>query len=74
MARLRCPSCSSENTWAKYIHDPCPGAPAGKTEWEAEAEGATPTGTPYPKPCPHPNDGTMTNAASVTCHDCNNQW
>jgi hypothetical protein len=74
MARLRCPNCDSENTWAQYVHDPCPGSAAGKTEWESEAEGATPTGTPYPKPCPHPNDGTMTNASSVTCRDCAHIW
>ena len=54
MARLQCPNCSSENTWAQYVHDPCPKSPTGKTEWEAQAEGATPDGRPYPSPCPAP--------------------
>ncbi|HTW92348.1 MAG TPA: hypothetical protein VMH22_11635 [bacterium] len=74
MARLQCPACSSENTWAHYVHEPCPNTPTGKTEWEAEAVGATPSGVPYPSPCPAPLDGTMTQASNVTCRDCNNQW
>ena len=74
MAKLRCPSCSSENTWAQYVHQPCPNAPTGKTEWEAQAIGATPDGMPEPMPCPTPNDGTMTRASSVTCKDCGHRW
>jgi hypothetical protein len=74
MARLKCPTCQNENTWATYIHDPCPKAPTGKTTWEAPAEGATPDSDPYPLPCPAPLDGTMTPASNVVCRDCNHQW
>jgi hypothetical protein len=74
MARLQCPNCSSENTWARYVHEPCPTGPNGKTEWETEAVGATPDGTPLPSPCPTPLDGTMTNASSVMCRDCAHIW
>jgi hypothetical protein len=74
MARLKCPNCASENTWAQYAHDPCPNAPSGKTTWEAPAEGPTPDGMPYPSPCPTPLDGTMTAASSVTCRDCAHIW
>jgi hypothetical protein len=74
MARLQCPNCSSQNTWAQYVHEPCPNSPTGKTEWEAQAEGATPDGTPFPSPCPAPNDGTMTQASNVKCKDCEHQW
>jgi hypothetical protein len=74
MARLQCPSCGSENTWAKYVHDPCPNSSSGKTTWEAQAEGETPDGMPYPKPCPAPLDGTMTTAASVVCRACEHTW
>ena len=74
MARIQCPNCHGENTWAQYVHDPCPNSSAGKTEWEAQAVGATPDGMPYPLPCPAPNDGTMTNASGVLCRDCGHQW
>jgi hypothetical protein len=74
MARLQCPNCSSENTWAEYIHDPCPHSSAGKTVWEAQAEGATPNSRPQPSPCPAPDDGTMTAAADVTCRNCGHTW
>jgi hypothetical protein len=74
MARLKCPNCGHENTWAHYVHEPCPGTPTGKTEWDAQAVGATPDGKPYPAPCPRPGDGTMTQASGVTCRDCSHQW
>jgi len=74
MARIVCPSCSSENTWAQYVHSPCPNSPTGKTAWEAPAEGATPTVKPSPSPCPTPLDGPMTQASDVTCQDCSHQW
>jgi len=74
MAKLRCPNCQSENTWAQYVHDPCPTSPTGKTAWEAQAEGATPDGEPYPQPCPRPGDGTMCQASGVMCRDCGHQW
>jgi hypothetical protein len=74
MAKLVCPNCSSENTWARYVHDPCPMSSTGKTEWNAPAEGPTPDGKPYPRPCPAPNDGAMTTAADVTCRACEHTW
>jgi hypothetical protein len=74
MARLQCPNCQSENTWATYIHDPCPQAPTGKTTWEVPAEGETQDSRPYPQPCPAPLDGTMTPAAYVQCRDCGHRW
>lgn len=74
MAKLKCPSCQSENTRATYIHDPCPNSATGKTTWLAPAEGPTPDGSPYPQPCPAPNDGTMTPAAYVECLDCMHKW
>jgi DNA-directed RNA polymerase subunit RPC12/RpoP len=74
MPRLKCPQCGSEDTWAKYVHDPCPNSTTGKTEWEVAAEGATPDGMPFPKPCPTPLDGTMTNAAEVRCGNCDHKW
>ncbi len=74
MARLKCPNCQSENTWATYVHDPCPKSSTGKATWETPAEGPTPDGSPYPQPCPTPNDGTMTQASNVKCKDCGHLW
>ena len=74
MAKLKCPSCQSENTRATYVHEPCPNSALGKTVWEAPAEGPTPDSSPYPQPCPVPNDGTMTPAAHVECRDCEHRW
>lgn len=73
MARIQCPNCASTNTWAHYIHDPCPSSATGKTEWDAEAESATPLGEPFPKPCPLPNDGTMCQAAYTKSLSVNRQ-
>ena len=74
MARLICPKCGSMNTWAHYVHAPCPSSPNGRTEWDSEANSATPTGKPQPMPCPRPNDGTMCPAPYTVCRDCGNQW
>jgi hypothetical protein len=74
MAKLICPSCHKQNTWAHYVHDPCPMSTAGKTEWDAPAEGPTPDGVPFPLPCPRPNDATMTPATRTVCRDCGHQW
>jgi hypothetical protein len=74
MAKLKCPSCQSENTRATYIHEPCPNVAVGKTTWEAPAEGPTPDSSPFPQPCPAPNDGTMTPAARVVCQACGHRW
>jgi hypothetical protein len=74
MARILCPNCNSDNTWAHYVHDPCPNSATGKTEWDAQAESATPDGMPLPRPCPAPNDGTMTEASGVKCRNCEHDW
>jgi hypothetical protein len=72
--RLVCPQCQSANTWATYVHDPCPQAPTGTTEWEVEAMGPTPDGRPANKPCPAPGCGADTAASKVTCKDCMHEW
>jgi hypothetical protein len=72
--RIKCPQCQSEDTWATYIHDPCPNAPTGKTQWTEEAMGPTPDGTPSPRPCPAPGDGTSVPCAYVDCHSCMHHW
>jgi hypothetical protein len=74
MAKLVCPKCGRVDTWAKYVHDPCPNSTTGKTEWEAPAEGPTPDSRPYPQPCPAPLDGTATNASEVRCGNCGHKW
>jgi hypothetical protein len=72
--RLQCPQCQSEDTWATYIHQPCPNAPTGRTEWEIEAMGATPDSKPQPAPCPAPLDGKLVPADHVTCRTCGHTW
>ena len=70
--RLKCPSCQSENSWATYIHNPCPGSDTG-TQWEEEAYGPTPDGSPHERPCPGCEEQSVP-AAYVKCHDCWHQW
>jgi len=73
--RLICPSCQSTNTWATYIHCPCPKAGLSNiTTWDKVAMGPTPDGIPYLRPCPAPDDDSMVPAHHVTCRDCDYQW
>ncbi len=70
--RLQCPNCCGENTWAHYVHSPCPNSTTGRTEWDTAAYGATANGCPHPEPCP--NDGIEVPAVYVQCHDCSHMW
>jgi hypothetical protein len=72
--RLQCPSCHGIDTWATYIHYPCPHSATNLTTWDSEAMGPTPDGIPYLRPCPAPGDGVMVPAHHVTCHSCHYHW